>query len=172
MSWKDIIGTVAPTLATALGGPLAGMAAKAATTALFGDEVIPETDLESRIAAAVSTDPDALLKLKQADNEFKVKMEELGVDLEKVHAGDRANARELAAKTSLWPQISLAAAYNIGFLGVIYATFFSNVVMTVSQEKIAMYLLGILSAGLISANTFFLGSSSGSKEKTKMMGGK
>jgi hypothetical protein len=36
MDWKKIVGAVAPTLATALGGPLAGMAAAAVSDALLG----------------------------------------------------------------------------------------------------------------------------------------
>ena len=62
--WKEIIGTVAPTLATALGGPLAGVATQAISAALLGKA----DGSEDEIAAAFSVGgADALQKARDAD---------------------------------------------------------------------------------------------------------
>lgn len=172
MSWKSLIGSIAPTIATALGGPLAGMATKALTSELFPGEEVPEKELDARIDELVATDPEALARIKQIDADFKTKMKKLDIDLEGIHAGDRASARDMAEKTSLRPQIVLATVYNLGFILIIYAVFFSALNLVGVQKDIALYLLGILSAGLVQINNFFFGSSSGSKSKTAALAAK
>ena len=44
-TFGPLIGSVAPTIATALGGPVAGMAVKAVSNALFGHENGTEDDI-------------------------------------------------------------------------------------------------------------------------------
>ncbi len=167
MSWQDIVKSVAPVIGTALGGPLGGMATKAISSALFGDdEPLEGSALEKKIAAAVTGDPEALLKIKQADQAFETKMAELGIDLEKIAAEDRQNARNLAINTTLAPQLIIASLFIIGFIAVLYTVFKGDIAMTEQQSNIAMYLLGILSAGIVQIMNFFFGSSAGSKEKT------
>lgn len=167
MSWKSILQSVAPVIGTALGGPMAGMAIKAAGAALFGDDVVDDpAALEKQIERAVSTDPEALLKLKQADQQFAQKLKELDIDLERINAGDRADARAMAKDKGLLPQTIIATVFILGFVAVLYAVFSGSIQMTDDQSRIAMYLLGILSAGIMQIMNFFYGSSSGSKDKT------
>ena len=170
MDWKDLVKSVAPVLGTALGGPLGGLATKAISTALFGkDTSLEGAELERKIMQAINTDPDALLKLKQADQEFDTRMRELDIDVMRISTADRANARDMAIKTTLVPQIVLAAIYVVGFMGVLYIVFSGNLTLTSDQKDIAMYLLGILSAGLLQMMNFFFGSSSGSQAKNNLL---
>ena len=73
MKWKlsdkaqATIKAVAPGLATALGGPLAGAAAGALVSALGGDEKAAE-------AALIAQNPETLLALRKAENDFAVRM--------------------------------------------------------------------------------------------------
>lgn len=88
--WKSALGNIAPMLATALGGPLAGGAVAAITKALgLGDDA---TDAEIAKKLAVA-DPGTLLELKKAEQEFAAHMAELGfkseADLAKIEADDR-----------------------------------------------------------------------------------
>jgi len=173
MSWKDIVSSVAPVLGTALGGPLGGMAVKAISGALLGeDEPATGKALEKKIAQALNTDPEALLKLKQANNDFDVKMKGLDIDVYRLDVQDRSDARSLAKDTTLKPQIILSTIYVLGFMSVLYTVFSGSLELTGDQKDIAMYLLGILSAGLLQIMNFFFGSSSGSKEKTSLIGDK
>lgn len=175
MSWKSVLGSVAPTLATALGGPLAGMATKAITSSLFPEEEgITPKQLEHKLEVVVGNDPSVLVRLKELDKEFQVEMETLGLDLEKVHAADRASARDMAKTTGLLPQMIISAVYVVGFVVIMYSVFTGEVQLQGDQERIANLLIGILSAGLMQIMNFFFGSSSGSKEKTARLtnGGK
>jgi len=161
--WKNILGSVAPALATALGGPLAGMATKAIASSLIGDENASEADIASAIQ---SGNPDMLVRLKEADIAFETRMAELGVDLEKISAEDRSSARDMAKATTLIPQSILAAVFVIGFAAVLTAVFMGEVQLDGSTKEAGMILLGILSAGITQILNFFFGSSAGSKEKT------
>lgn len=94
--WKAIVGTVAPTLATALGGPLAGLATKAIVEAVG----LPPESSEEQVAAAITgATPDQLLAIKNADAIFKIKMRELEVNLEQIMFQDRDSARKLLIST-------------------------------------------------------------------------
>ncbi len=171
MSWRDkdwvkTLSTVAPSIAAALGGPLAGVAV-ATTSKVLG---IENGDEEKVAEAVASGNPDVMVKLREAENEFKLELKRMGVDLEKIHAKDRASARDLAKSQGQVPQIVLAVIYTGGFLWLLWALFTGEVALGPDQRPIANILLGILSAGQAQVMNFFFGSSSGSKAKTAQMG--
>lgn len=162
--WKGTLGKVAPALATALGGPMAGVAVGMAAQALGLTEGATEDDLAVAVA---SGNPDTLLKLRQCDADFKLKMKELGVKLEEINASDRASARDMAAKTGIQPQVVLATIYVLGFVLLLVALFSGQIEIADSMREPAMILLGALIAGNEQIRNFFFGSSSSSKEKSK-----
>lgn len=93
--WKSLVGSVAPTIATALGGPLAGMAVKA-----VGDALGLEKPSEDAVSAALANaTPDMLLKVKQADQEFSARMKELDIKVSELETQDRASARAMMIQT-------------------------------------------------------------------------
>jgi len=163
--WKATLAKVAPVIATALGGPLAGVAVKVASDALG---IEPNEDALAQ--AVASGDPNILLKLKEADNTFRVEMRRLGVKEKEIAAQDRASARQMAASTTLLPQVALATVFLAGFVAVLYAVFTGGAVLEDRLLNIAMFLLGILSAGISQIMNFFFGSSEGSKSKTAILG--
>lgn len=67
---------------------------------------------------------------------------------------------------SILPQLYFGTFYMIGFWGVLYVIFFEELIMSDAQEKIAMILIGLLSAGMGQIMSFLFGSSAGSKAKT------
>jgi len=73
------------------------------------------------------------------------------------------------AWTRLGPQLYFGSFYMLGFMGVLYIVFVESVVMTDTQEKIAMILVGALMSGVGQIMNFLFGSSAGSKEKTAQM---
>tara|TARA_R110000868_G_scaffold69869_1_gene205857 strand:- start:457 stop:945 length:489 start_codon:yes stop_codon:yes gene_type:complete len=87
---KSILGVLAPTLGTALGGPLGGMAARALSEALLGKPDGSIDDLEEIIGLA---SPDQLANIKKIEADFKVQLKALDVDIAKINADDRASAR-------------------------------------------------------------------------------
>lgn len=167
IDWKKTLAAVAPALATALGGPMAGVAVSMASKHLGLDGDATENDL----AAAVATgNPDVLVKLKEANNAFKLEMKRLEVDIQKIDAEDRKSARALGVAKGLGPQIVLATIFVVGFIYVL-GVIFQGQTIDDSMREIATYVLGILSAGLVQIMNYFFGSSSGSRDKSMVMAG-
>ncbi|TAN59644.1 hypothetical protein EPN18_10095 [bacterium] len=167
--WKSLVETVAPTLATALGGPLAGMATQAISAAVLGK---PDGTHDDLSAALESATPDTLLKLKQAEQDFAVKMKELDIDFERVSADDRksARSREEQIKDST-PKI-LAYAYTGGFFAVLATQFAIAVIGINIQGSLLRSLditLGVLIAIMLGVKEYYYGSSSGSARKSEMI---
>jgi hypothetical protein len=77
-TFGPLIGSVAPTIATALLGPVGGLAVKAISTALFGHENGTQDDIMTALANPTA---DQLSALKKIDNDFKVQMKSLDIDL-------------------------------------------------------------------------------------------
>jgi len=75
----NLVRTVAPSIASAVGGPLAGMATRAISDALLGK---PDGTEQELAEAAAKATPEQLLALKQAEQDFAIKMRELDIDLE------------------------------------------------------------------------------------------
>ena len=107
-----LLGQVAPSIATALGGPLAGVAIKTLSNAIFGHEDGTEQQISDAMAVAT---PDQLAAIKKIDADFKVQMKSLDIDLERIAAGDRDSARKLQSETKDWVPKLLAVVITIGF---------------------------------------------------------
>jgi hypothetical protein len=161
--WKRTLATVAPALATALGGPMAGVAVRIAAEKLGMD---PNATSESDLATAVASgDPSILLKLREAEADLKIEMRRLDIDLQRINVDDRKSARDLAAIKGLAPQMILGTVYTGGFIWLLVSLFTGDVTIEPEQKEIANVLLGILGAGQAQVLNFFFGSSTGSKQK-------
>ena len=158
MNLKELIGTVAPTIATALGGPLAGVAVKAAAEALGLSEHTQEA-LETALSGAK---PEDLLKLKQADQQFQKDMKALDVDLERIASGDRDSARKREAAVGDKTVRNLAYLIVIGGGAMIGATLAG---LTKADSVLAGTLIGYAVSEMKQVLTYYFGSSAGSKDK-------
>ena len=110
---SNIIGSVAPTLGTALGGPLGGMAGDAISKVLGCDN--DPVSLEKAIATAT---PEQLLEIKKVEKEFEAKMKELDVDIYKLETQEKQDARKTFSKD--WTARIIGIAMVGGFLGYIF----------------------------------------------------
>lgn len=163
--WKKTIATIAPTIATALGGPLAGMAVNIAAEAL-GVEGESEDTKASTIANLVASgNPEVLLKLKTAEHNLKSKLKELDVDLERIHAGDRDSAREMQKDTKSKAPGRLAAVVFIGFFGILIGLMVWGDQIAKQALTPLNIMLGSLATLVIQVANYFFGSSKGSSEK-------
>mgnify|MGYP003333907727 FL=1 len=91
MSWLE---QVAPTVATALGGPLAGLAVEAVSKALG----VPQDDARKMIDEGKMSS-DQISQVKIAEIELKKMEEQLGLNFEELAVKDRASARDMQAQT-------------------------------------------------------------------------
>lgn len=166
--FRDKLEGVAPTLlgalGTAAGGPLAGAAVGTLARALLGR---PGTEKEVQEALLVAT-PEQLLALKQADNDFKAKMAELGFKEDELTVRDVQSARE--RDTAIWQSGQrnfradiLAYGALSGLLGCALLLFF--VKLEPSQRETLLVILGALIALTKDVYGFEFGTTRGSKIK-------
>lgn len=165
----DWLKTIAPTIATAMGGPLAGMAVDAIGSALGMKDATKE-QVKDLLASGTLTS-DQMASIKQADASLKVRMKELEIDMEKVHAGDRNSAREMAAKTGdVWtPRLMAIVVFAVW--GAVNYKLFNGTINGDMRELVAR-ALGTLDAVLMAVIYYYYGSSSSSAAKTEAMAGK
>lgn len=159
-----LIGQLAPTIASALGGPVAGMAVKALAGALGLSQDASSEDVET---ALINATPEQLAAIKKVDADFKVQMKELDIDLEKIAAGDRDSARNMQMHTNDWIPRAMAIMVTFGFFGILTWLLTKGVPPTGSETLI--YMLGALGTAWTGIVQFYFGSSAGSKAKTDAM---
>tara|TARA_A200000113_G_scaffold214030_1_gene216950 strand:+ start:286 stop:756 length:471 start_codon:yes stop_codon:yes gene_type:complete len=146
----NIVGSVAPTLGAALGGPLGGMAGDVISKVL-GVENNPAS-LEKAIATA---SPEQLMEIKKAEIAFEKQMKELDVDIYKIEAEEKKDARKHFSKD--WTARIIGIAMVGGFLGYIFLVTLQPPEQ--NSEALINLVLGYL-GGLASAViSFYFGAS-------------
>lgn len=164
--WKQIIGAVAPALATALGGPLAGLATKALADKLLGN---PDASEEEVAAAVQGLRPEDLVRIKEIDANFKASLVAAGIKLEEIAAADRDSARQREVKTGdSWTPRGLALLVVGGWMTVQW--FLLNHVIDDSMRELIARVLGTLDGALMLVLSYFFGSSSSSQQKNDIIG--
>ena len=156
-----LLGQLAPSIATALGGPLAGVAVRTLSGALFGHEDGTEQQVAEAMANAT---PEQLSAIKKIDADFKVRMKELDIDLERVAAGDRDSARQMQIANKDWLPKALAVFITFGFFGILIWMMAFGLPKTGVEALLMM--IGSLTSAFGGIVQFYYGSSAGSKAKT------
>ena len=148
--FKNIIGAVAPTLGTAIGGPMGGMAAN-----MIADVLGVPNDQKSIETAIQNATPEQMLELKKAEQAFEVQMKELDVDVFKLEVADKQNARSMFSKD--WTARIIGLFTIGGFLGYIFLVTLQPPEQ--NSEALINLVLGYL-GGLASAIiSFYFGAS-------------
>ena len=166
--WLDVVRKVAPAVAGLIGGP-GGMALKLLSQTFLGH---PDGS-EQEIGAAVMNDPDAVVKLRQIEAdlerqriEARQKMAELGLQLEQIEAGDRANARAREIAIKDWVPRVLALGVFALFTAALVLMHYHTI--PAENREVATQLLEILKMSTILVLGYYFGSSSGSAMKTML----
>ncbi len=146
MDWKDIAGVVgkaAPIIGTILGGPLGGAVGGLVSSALGVDNT-PDA-----VSAAIAADPTMLEKLKEAELNSKVQLQQLIVQqtaneqqyqlgVYQSEAGDRDSARKLAAATPKdWLRPFVALLIVVATVAVVFMVLFGIADKTLGNPAIA-----------------------------------
>ncbi|QDQ83656.1 hypothetical protein [Paraburkholderia megapolitana] len=171
----DLLKTVAPWLVTALTGGVPGIAAMAAS-AIAGRLGFDDSSVDAVKTALTSQPmtPEQLLTLKQADDDFALKMQQAGfthaenmagiqAQADRVAADDRANARNLAVTEHDHTARNLAYMYTVALFAVIGLEFVLAAKQIRLDEGVMRALdtlFGILIAMVLGSKEYFFGSSS------------
>ena len=153
MKLGGLLKSLAPTIASAAGGPMAGMAVKMAAQKLG----VPDATA-NEIEDIIEREPEKAVLLKEADYDFKDRIREMEIDLEsfKTEVEDRQHARE-TFKNDWTPKV----------FGILALLLYGAYVMAVTimphdqnDETIISLVLGQLSGILGTMAAFWFSGSS------------
>lgn len=164
MDWKKIIGVIAPTAATLLGGPLAGLAVDAIGKAIGMDA--PTVDKVHAALTQGNLTGDQIVALKRAEQDLVVRLEELGLQKEKLDFDDRASAR--VRETVVKDYTNQVLSYTIvgAFVLLVAGTLLGWATV---DGALAGTLVGYLSAKCEQVLSYYFGSTKGSARKTELL---
>lgn len=167
---KQVLGTFAPTILKAVGGPF-GALAGTALQAVFGTS--EPTALDTALNAAT---PDQIVALKKAELDFQLQIKQLGIQEEDLTFKDIEDARAMQVAVKANTPAQLAWLVIGGFL---LLSTFEVVAMTIWPEQwgkippAAAALLGTIFGYLLKAasgaETFYFGSSASSQAKDQTL---
>ena len=156
----DWLMQLAPTIATCLGGPLAGLAVTTLSK-LFG---VDDSKVKDMIESGKMSS-EQLAQLKIAEIEFQKQTQELGLNFEKLAVEDRSSARAMQTATKSWVPPTLALLITGGFFGILASLMFGYA----SESNQLMIMLGSLGTSWTGVIAFYFGSSAGSQKKDELL---
>lgn len=157
----NILKGIAPTLATAVAGPLGG----AAVTALANK--LGVSDSVDAVAKAISGDPAAAQKIAELELEYA-----------KLNTQDRDSARKAYAAIATSENATkldklVVPILALGVVGLAFLLI--GVLMFVDtpndQQQLVIFALGFITSAAGQVLSFYFGSSQGSRDKTEDMKG-
>jgi hypothetical protein len=157
----DWLKQIAPTIATAMGGPFGtlayGMVAKVMN-------ISPEDAQKTIETGKLSAEQIAQVKI--AEIELQKQAQELGLNFEKLSVEDRKSARDMQAATRSIVPPALAAIVTVGFFGILGMMLFGRVD---SGNPAILMMLGSLGTAWTGIIAYYFGSSAGSQAKTDLL---
>jgi len=160
MDWLKTIEQLAPTIASALGTPVAGMAVSALESALgMKQEDIQKNIEDSKLTA------EQVASIQQAEIALKAKAQELGLNFEQMAVQDRASARDMQTKLHSVVPPTLAILVTLGFFGILIGLMTEQF----KTSEALMIMLGSLGTAWTGIIAYYFGSTLGSQNKDIML---
>ena len=160
MDWMNTLKTLAPTVASALGGPLAG-GAVAAIGAILGQSSPTAASIQQAVESAQLT-PDHIAELRKLELQFQNDEKERGFKYVELEFKDRDSARQMAMNTKSRVPEFLSYAILIGGGVMIWSVMAGQAKV---DSVLAGTLIGYVVAEMKQVLSYWLGSSAGSKDK-------
>lgn len=161
MNWIDTIKTIAPTVASALGGPLAGLAVTALGT-LFGIAEPTQEKIRGAIEQGQMTG-EQISAIRQLELTLQAEERERGFRYSELEFRNVENARAMKVATgSLFPEL-LSTLIVVGFFGILGWMMYQP---SAIESQPLLIMLGSLGAAFASVINYWLGSNKGS-DRTK-----
>ena len=157
MSW---IESIAPTIASCLGGPLAGLAVEAVSKAIGVDPSSVQDTINSGKLSA-----EQIASIQAAEIQLKAKAQEMNLDFEQLAVQDRKSARDLQTTTKSFIPPLLALIITLGFFGILIGMMTGKV----TSSDALMLLLGSLGTAWTGVISFYFGSSASSQNKDQLL---
>ena len=161
MNWLDTIKTIAPTVASALGGPLAGIAVTALGS-LFGIAEPTQEKIKSAIEQGQMTG-EQISAIRTLELQLQAEERERGFRYAELEFKNVADARAMKISTnSLFPEL-LSTLIVVGFFGILGWMMYKP---SAIESQPLLIMLGSLGAAFGAVINYWLGSNKGS-DRTK-----
>lgn len=163
MNWMDIgkqaIQMGAPILGGALGGP-----AGAAVGAMIANQFGIDTPTPDNIMAAIKSDPEAALKLREVELRHQERLTEMEVDRFRIETADVQDARKVHQHHWMPSVITMLMCAMFGcIVGALFIWAIPG-----ENKDIVVYMAGQVSGILTSCVTYWVGSTRASANKDVM----
>lgn len=166
---RALVG-IAPGLAAAMGGPLAGAATERLAEAVLGHTATRPGATEALERSILAADPETIAAVRKAEWAFGAAVLEASQAARETAAADRADARARhIAMRDATPAV-LGIAVIGGFFSVLIVMLVRELPPQAETEFSIM--LGALATMTAAVVNFFFGSSADSREKTQIMAGR
>lgn len=168
---RTALSSIAPTLATMLGGPLAGTAVTALESALGLNAGTGADGVTAAVAAGMT--PETIAAVRAADQKHLEVLQQQGLDLDTLNAdfaksmattdaADRSSARGMQIANKSWTVPALAWTIVVGFIVIISLKLGGQIK---PSDQATGDLITTLRDALLIVVTFYFGSSHGSSKK-------
>lgn len=173
-NFKTAISSIAPMLATMLGGPLAGTAVTALESALGLTPGAGADGVTAAVAAGMT--PEQISAVRAADQTHAERLKQMDIDVVKMNDdfatamvvadnSDRASARDREIKVGGWTVPSMAWLVLLGSLALTAAVVTGNVTKDPALATIVGTALGSMWSEAKQVLAYYFGSSAGSQAK-------
>ena len=182
LDWKKLVSTIAPTLGTLLGGPLAGTAISALSNVFLGNPDGNESEVSAAVLAGLT--PDKIVEMKKIDLEHQETMAKLGFDFEKLnqetelaYVSDTADARKYKDNNVFWLGVVILSLFGVVMGMSLYGTYgvitggipIKDVSVVAAISGFVGTIIGYVASNAQQVVSYFYGSSAGSVRKTDAM---
>lgn len=173
-NFKTAIASIAPMLATMLGGPLAGTAVTALEGALGLAPGAGADGVTAAVAAGMT--PEQISAVRAADQVHTERMKQMEIDVEKLNddfeqaqektaADDRDSARKLQIAQHSSVPAMLTAFLTFAFVGIILARMFGAFTAPDAADPLTNQMIGQLGMVWLASCTYWFGTTRASATK-------
>lgn len=162
-STLNFLRSAIPTVVTAIGGPLAGVAA-----GFIADKLgLSEKTVESVTNAINGMGPEQLIQMKQIDADLQKFFSELGIKELALENADRDSARKRQVELKDYTPAVLAWIVTAGFFGMLAFLVLQG--FPEGNKEALFYMLGTLQTAWTGIVAYYFGSTKSNKDAFKNM---
>ena len=167
MDWQSILKSIAPTVSTALLGPLGGVAVSAIGSILGIDKATTTSIKDAFISGQMT--PEQISKLKELELEYQNNEKERNFRYSELAFQDRDSARKANVAGDVQrPLFWLSILLLVATLGSEGYTLFHGVATAV-PDMVVGRILGLMDAVALLVLNYWFGTSAGSAQKTELL---
>lgn len=160
----DLLKTLAPTIASALLGPMGGIAVAALGKIIGVDNATVDTVSKAFTDGKIT--PDQLAEIKKLELEYQNEEKERGFKYSELEFKDRDSARTMQIATHSSTPTALTYLITVGFFGVLGAMLHDS---TVVNSPPILIMLGTLGTAWTGCVAFWFGTTSNSGKKDQII---